>query len=143
VFVNKHKQEMGEQWFCEDCLDNKAQCFMCGLHDQQFRVKKCRMPYCSRFYCLLCVNKADPQCPIHKCFKFRRSSTDPHCLSDMVQCLRCPKAWHLECFEEESVSWERNQVFWQQSAHDQQRYLCYCADHEVVDHNHISWLKET
>jgi hypothetical protein len=141
VFVDRLKHEKCESWLCEDCLDGKAQCFMCGHHNLLAKVKKCKMAYCSRFYCKECVHKDDPQCPIHKCMKCRKSSRDPNCLSDMVQCLRCPKAWHLGCLEKDFVMWARNAKYWIQESHEEHQYLCYCEDHKHITHSHISWLK--
>ncbi|BBM97127.1 hypothetical protein MPTK1_1g03210 [Marchantia polymorpha subsp. ruderalis] len=143
------KETKGERWYCKNCELKQHQCFVCnklGSTDAALgrpQIYMCEVPSCKRFYHAHCVaelvdfpnwrakaeaikNGTEPLiCPRHRCDTCRYSESTPGIL---VQCRRCPKAWHRECFVNYSLSGEhQGNTIWK---HDEHEFV-YCRQHKI------------
>ncbi|KAG6549828.1 hypothetical protein Mapa_008809 [Marchantia paleacea] len=143
------KETKGERWYCKNCEHKQQQCFICnklGSTDAALgrpQIYMCEVPSCKRFYHAHCVAelvdfpnwraKAEAIkngterliCPRHRCDTCRYTERTP---GKLVQCRRCPKAWHRECFTNYSLSGEhQGNTIWK---HDEREFV-YCRQHKI------------
>ncbi|KAL3685775.1 hypothetical protein R1sor_003797 [Riccia sorocarpa] len=143
------KETKVERWYCKNCEYKQHQCFICGQLGSMDtplgrpEVYMCVVPSCKRFYHAHCLaelvdlpnfrNKEIAYrtgteslvCPRHKCDTCRVTELTP---GSLVQCRRCPKAWHRSCFTNFISSGERpSTIIWN---HDTQEFV-YCKEHKV------------
>lgn len=93
-------------WKCKDCEENIANCFQCGKkgkfigHQEEKNdeiVVKCSLNGCGKFYhidCLSAKPKKRFMCPWHYCVQCNATGNS----KALLQCTRCPKAYHLRCY---------------------------------------------
>ena len=98
-------------WKCKDCLSNVAACFLCGNKSPYFSQKddkrkpgvvKCSLNSCGKFYHLSCLAtkpKGRFMCPWHYCVQCKATGNS----KALLQCVRCPKAYHLRCYNRNIV----------------------------------------
>ncbi|KAG0551795.1 hypothetical protein BDA96_01G453800 [Sorghum bicolor] len=106
-------------FICKNCEYKKHQCFVCGeLGSSEMppgspeEVLKCQKKYCGRFYHPKCLSKYDPtknrqdfECPLHECHSCKNKGetvitseqTEKKKETYLVQCRRCPVAYHRKC----------------------------------------------
>ncbi|XP_066389024.1 protein ENHANCED DOWNY MILDEW 2-like isoform X2 [Miscanthus floridulus] len=111
-------ESKSSNFICKNCEYKKHQCFVCGkLGSSEMppglpEVLKCQKKYCGRFYhpnCLLkydrSKNHRDFECPLHECHSCKnkggtiitRKQTEKEEETYLVQCRRCPVAYHRKC----------------------------------------------
>jgi chromodomain-helicase-DNA-binding protein 7 len=97
-------------WKCKDCTGMVAHCFMCGVKsaysaskdDKKEGVVKCSLTNCGKFYHLSCLAtkpKKRFMCPWHYCVQCKATGNS----KALLQCVRCPKAYHLRCYNRNIV----------------------------------------
>ncbi|OMJ68517.1 hypothetical protein SteCoe_34011 [Stentor coeruleus] len=98
-------------WKCRDCTNNVATCFQCGQKSTFFAhrednksegVIKCSLNNCGKFYHISCLpNKPKKRfmCPWHYCVQCKTTGNS----KALLQCTRCPKAYHLRCYNRNVV----------------------------------------
>ncbi|KAG6543325.1 hypothetical protein Mapa_015239 [Marchantia paleacea] len=141
------------KFFCKNCRFQTQQCFICGelgssapspiLGHQEVFV--CQASVCRRFYHPECVAMAliptldwkslaekiqrgqeRFQCPRHACRVCHIEELNP---GDLVQCRRCPKAWHYDCIQDYEFSKELPETeIWK---HFRRKFV-FCKDHKIV-----------
>ena len=97
-------EEIG--WKCRDCTNLEATCFECGKKGPYLANKepnreeglvKCSSVSCGKFYhvsCVECSGKKSFTCPWHYCVQCKATGNS----KALLQCTRCPKAYHLRCY---------------------------------------------
>lgn len=98
-------------WKCKDCINLQATCFQCGLKGPYLASKelnkgeglvKCSLVNCGKFYhisCLVAKPKKRFMCPWHYCVQCKTTGNS----KALLQCTRCPKAYHLRCYNRNVV----------------------------------------
>lgn len=96
-------------WKCKDCTKSKANCFQCGKkgHCKSESksgepLYKCSLVSCGKFFHLSCLpskNKKRFICSWHYCGICKASGTS----KSLLQCTRCPNAFHLRCYTRKIV----------------------------------------
>ncbi|BFI29489.1 hypothetical protein MPTK2_3g02940 [Marchantia polymorpha subsp. ruderalis] len=156
------------RFFCKNCRSQTHQCFICGElgssapsptlgHQEVFA---CQASVCRRFYHPACVAEAliptldwrslaekiqrgqeRFQCPRHTCRVCHIEELKP---GDLVQCRRCPKAWHYDCIQDYEFSKELPDTkIWKHF----RRNFVFCKDHKIVPkfmtpaRNHVRFPK--
>ncbi|CAM6087769.1 unnamed protein product [Calypogeia fissa] len=146
--------EASDKFYCPNCKHNQQQCFICGELGSSVRtsdgppeVRRCDVAFCNRFFHADCaaellfapgidwrdfadaINDGNQQlfCPRHCCSVCGNAEMEEPGM--LVQCRRCPKAWHRACLTNFSWSSQKPSVrIWKQ--HD--REFIYCKDHKIV-----------
>jgi chromodomain-helicase-DNA-binding protein 7 len=101
-------------WMCKNCQHMRARCFKCGARgryknseDDNKNKKhqpliKCSLTSCGKAYHLACL-KSRPKkrfiCPWHYCVICSTSGNS----KTLLQCSRCPNAFHLRCYSRKVV----------------------------------------
>ena len=98
-------------WKCKECTSQIATCFQCGIKGNYLSNKdnakdeglvKCSLVNCGKFYHLSCLAtkpKKSFMCPWHYCVQCRTTGNS----KALLQCTRCPKAYHLRCYNRSVV----------------------------------------
>lgn len=137
----------GKPWFCPNCNRDQAMCYGCRtVGPSPEVVRKCPKQFCVRFYCFHCLLRGDASCQLHTCITCHQS-LQGEMVKNMVQCLRCPKAWHTDCLQMiKTKGFARDREIWDHEAHGQERKMFYCPDHPIdpdlktPSRDHISWI---
>lgn len=145
--INLDLAEIGK-WQCVDCQNHVSIYF--GYHDvgrTSVSVKKCPHPNCYRHYCSKCLSSEAAQCGLHACALCKGGHIDD---SDgyLVQCLRCPLAWHAHCLEFMHAKKKTGIREWwfHKYANQPVRGMMYCPLHPIEPalntpiQDHISWI---
>ncbi|KAL3687088.1 hypothetical protein R1sor_013397 [Riccia sorocarpa] len=137
-----------EKFVCDNCKRGSHQCFICGKlgvsRGEQPEVYLCGVTSCRKLYHPDCILKhqdipeADQyvkritngtmklHCPRHRCDTCKTEDMTP---GQLVQCRRCPRAWHNDCLKDFERSGELpTTVIWE---HDNYKYI-YCRNHVII-----------
>ena len=95
-------------WTCKDCSESVGHCFKCkhkgyyNAEKTQKLIVKCSVIACGKAYHVSCLRirpKKRVVCPLHKCAVCGSSGNS----KSLVQCARCPSAFHLRCYNRKVV----------------------------------------
>ncbi|XP_066385414.1 protein ENHANCED DOWNY MILDEW 2-like [Miscanthus floridulus] len=152
-------ESKSSNFICKNCEYKKHQCFVCGkLGSSEMppglpEVLKCQKKYRGRFYhpnCLLkydrSKNHRDFECPLHECHSCKnkggtiitRKQTEKEEETYLVQCRRCPVAYHRKCLPRDisNVADDEVQRTFKIKERSQERsrerLFFYCRKHEMV-----------
>uniref|UniRef100_A0A7N0U252 Zinc finger PHD-type domain-containing protein n=1 Tax=Kalanchoe fedtschenkoi TaxID=63787 RepID=A0A7N0U252_KALFE len=148
-------------FYCQNCQDQKHQCFFCGTLGSSNKaagaeVFRCVKATCGRFYHPKCVSKllhredeaAAQQlegeisngksftCPLHRCLICKMEENKKEKDLQFAVCRRCPKAYHRKCLPRK-IGFEDDedkgiiQRAWEGLMPN--RILIYCLRHEIND----------
>ncbi|BBN07343.1 hypothetical protein MPTK1_4g03050 [Marchantia polymorpha subsp. ruderalis] len=135
-------------FICENCKHQKHQCFICGelgsSSDENREVYMCHVQSCKKFYHLHCMLRIRGIahgthyvkqimtgtmklfCPRHRCDTCKIEDVFA---GKLVQCRRCPRAWHADCLKDFKKSGELESTqIWK---HDRFKYI-YCRNHDIL-----------
>lgn len=135
-------------FLCPCCLAKEQQCFACGEFGHEgTEVKRCLVASCGRFYHSTCMKEAKKSlgdtarglkemCPVHWCSKCKKQDMIDD-LGEIVQCRRCPRAYHRRCIPPRIHSLDR--VWFADYDRDGvllegcqvETSLLYCLDHKM------------
>lgn len=145
--ISLPEDHIGE-WLCTDCKNEEHSCFRCHVSGKINQVvRKCPDPLCARFYCGQCLEPSVASCGLHACQTCGQGHNDG-ANGFLVQCMRCPKAWHKECLQFiQQRGFAQDRTIWDHSAHGQpEKGMFYCPDHAIDPtlgtpaRTHISWI---
>lgn len=136
------------EWQCFDCKHKTRSCFKCyvvGACDLE--VKKCPHPLCVRSYCHVCLEPGTSACGLHICASCHQGPNDDED-GFLVQCMRCPSAWHKDCLEFiQKRGFATDRTIYTHTAHGQpNKGMFYCPAHDIdptlgtPTRGHISWI---
>ncbi|KAL6897367.1 hypothetical protein ACP4OV_007063 [Aristida adscensionis] len=143
-------------YLCKNCEYKQHQCFKCGELDPSggpnAKVFKCNNPSCGHFYHPKCAAKLlEPDsshgdescelakeimvgmqftCPVHRCFKCRRTEDRTQRALQFAVCRLCPKSYHRECLPR-GIFFETKKLVKQRAWELSKVVMIYCLDHEI------------